>query len=138
MLPSPSTREGPREGSVARMPSCEDTGGDPGEGKMSADLAEIRKPEPQYPYAPDVLAMLLADKRSENTRRAYRYDLNTFFQVAYGSEPTPECMGRFLTLATPQMAAMILRFKAQQINEGRSEATVNRRLAAILSLVKFA
>jgi integrase/recombinase XerC len=105
---------------------------------MSADLPEIRKPDPQSPYALDVLAMLLADRRSENTRRAYRYDLNTFFQAAYGSEPTPECVGRFLALATPQMATMILRFKAQQITDGRSEATVNRRLAAILSLVRFA
>jgi integrase/recombinase XerC len=82
--------------------------------------------------------MLLADKRSENTRRAYRYDLKAFFQMAYGGEPTPESVGQFLALATPQMAALILRFKAQLISDGRSEATVNRRLAAIMSLVKFA
>jgi integrase/recombinase XerC len=87
---------------------------------------------------PDVLAMLLADKRSENTRRAYRFDLCDFFRAVYGSEPTPKLVGQFLGQATPQMAAMILRYKARLIASKLSEATVNRRLAALMSLVKLA
>ncbi len=87
---------------------------------------------------PDVLAMLLADKRSENTRRAYRHDVRAFFAGCYAGEPTPERLHQFLALPTPQMTALILRYKAALIVEGRAEATVNRRLAAILSLVRFA
>jgi integrase/recombinase XerC len=86
----------------------------------------------------DVLAMLLADKRSENTRRAYRYDLKAFFLATYGGEPTPERVRLFLEQSTPTMTTQILRYKARLIAEHRSEATINRRLAAILSLVRFA
>jgi len=38
----------------------------------------------------------LADKRSENTRRAYRCDLNDFFTTMTGSEATPEKVQEFL------------------------------------------
>ncbi len=87
---------------------------------------------------PDVMAMLLADKRSEHTRRAYRFDLCDFFGAVYGQEPTPELVGQFLGQTTAQMAATILRYKARLIAVPLSEATVNRRISAVMSLVKFA
>ena len=87
---------------------------------------------------PNVLEMLLTDKRSENTRRAYQYDVRHFFSNTYGSEPTPAIVRQFLALKTPPMAALILRYKARLIAENYSESTVNRRLSAIMSLVKFA
>lgn len=90
------------------------------------------------PLETDVLTMLLADKRSENTRRAYQHDLRDFFRTIYGGEPTAATLKEFLALSTPQMAAVILRYKARLIADKKSEATVNRRLAALLSLVKFA
>src|SRR5579871_1449755 len=109
---------------------------------MSQELIHAAQDTPataNHPlHAPDVLAMLLADKRSENTRRAYRHDVRAFFLVTYNCEPNEEIMRQFLGLQTPHMAALILRYKARLIAEQRSEATVNRRLAAIMSLVRFA
>lgn len=86
----------------------------------------------------DVLEMLLADKRSENTRRAYRYDLRMFFEAIYGREPDRELVRAFLCQPTPLMVAQLLRYKARLIAEKRAEATINRRLAAVMSLVRFA
>ena len=82
--------------------------------------------------------MLLADKRSENTRRAYRYDVERFFQAMTGAAPTPERVREFLNLTTPQMVTVLLRYKARLLDEGRAEATINRRIAAIMSLVALA
>lgn len=101
------------------------------------DEIDVVLPETN-PLPPDVLAMLLADKRSENTRRAYRYDLTNFFQMAYESAPTPDLTAAFLALSTPQMVTALLRYKARLIADGLAEATINRRLAAVMSLVNMA
>jgi integrase/recombinase XerC len=87
---------------------------------------------------PDVLTMLLADRRSENTRRAYRHDIEAFFVSVYETPASPERVRHFLSLDTPQMALLMLRYKARLLAESKSEATVNRRMAALLSLVRFA
>lgn len=83
---------------------------------------------------PDPLEMLLADKRSAQTRRAYRLDLTDFF----GGEPTPAQVRDFLILPTPEVALRLAMFKARLMSEGKAEATVNRRLAAVRSLLKMA
>jgi integrase/recombinase XerC len=88
--------------------------------------------------AADVVGLLLADKRSENTRRAYRRDLEEFFHATYGTGPTEDTVRAFLQEPTPAMVAQVLRYKAWLLAEGRAEATVNRRLAAISSLVTLA
>jgi integrase/recombinase XerC len=98
----------------------------------------VKPPSLESPYAADVMAMLLADKRSPNTKRAYAYDLTAFFKASYGEEAAPELVSRFLALDTHQMARRILMYKAQLIDSGLTEATVNRRMSAILSLVKYA
>lgn len=87
---------------------------------------------------PDVLAMLLADRRSENTRRAYRHDIEAFFVNVYEAAASPERVGQFLALATPQMVLILLRYKARLLVEGKSEATINRRMSAVMSLVRLA
>src|SRR5205085_5662997 len=67
-------------------------------GVMEAEFQEevglIPREEQQVAgeFSPDVMAMLLADKRSENTRRAYRHDLSAFFLAVYGKEPCPELL----------------------------------------------
>ncbi len=98
--------------------------------------SEITVANPALP--PDVLTMLLADRRSENTRRAYRHDIESFFVSSYEAAANPERVRHFLGLTTPQMVLVILRYKAKLLAEGKSEATINRRMSAITSLVRFA
>ncbi|MEP0872403.1 tyrosine-type recombinase/integrase [Trichocoleus desertorum AS-A10] len=86
----------------------------------------------------DILAELLADKRSENTRRAYDKDLKDFFLSVSGHEPNPQLIIEFLKLERFTAIALVLQYKAKLIEKGLAEATVNRRLAAIKSLVKYA
>jgi len=80
----------------------------------------------------NVVEMLLNDKRSTSTKRAYAADLEDFFGGA-----TVEKVDAFLSLATAEMNYQVTLFKSRLIGEGKSEATVNRRLAAVKSLVKF-
>ncbi|HLV78631.1 MAG TPA: tyrosine-type recombinase/integrase [Chthonomonadaceae bacterium] len=82
--------------------------------------------------------MLLQNKRSENTRRAYRHDVHAFFEAVYGRSADSTLVRHFLSQTATQMAAQLLQYKARLIREQRSEATINRRLAALLSLVRFA
>ncbi len=107
---------------------------------MNASLATA-PPRPGLFVIPerDLLAELLRDKRSPNTRRAYQRDLKDFFAViSDGLEPTPQLVAEFLQLERATAIALVLAFKAQQIEKRLSEATVNRRLAAIKSLVSYA
>ncbi|MEA5583759.1 tyrosine-type recombinase/integrase [Nodularia harveyana UHCC-0300] len=84
---------------------------------------------------PDVLSQLLADKRSLNTRIAYEKDVKDFFKVMTGKIPTPDVVLEFLHLEQGQAMVVVLKYKAQLIRKGLKEATVNRRMAAIKSLV---
>jgi len=89
------------------------------------------------PHA-DLLTALLADRRSPNTRRAYAKDLRYFFYAIYRQPPHPELVEQFLALDRFQAIALVLQYKAQMIQQGLKEATVNRRLSALKSLVQFA
>lgn len=84
---------------------------------------------------PDVLSQLLADKRSPNTRIAYEKDVTLFFQWAVDTKPTKELVLEFLHLEQGEAIALVLDYKAYLLNKGLSEATTNRRIAAIKSLV---
>lgn len=86
----------------------------------------------------DVVARLLADKRSENTRRAYARDLADFFTTVIGSPATPENVQQFLILSRGQANMVVGDYKGKLIERGLAEATVNRRLSAIRSLVSLA
>lgn len=86
----------------------------------------------------DLVAELLADKRSPNTRAAYERDLRDFFQVVAGAIATPALVAEFLNLERFSAITLVLRYKAHLIDKGLAEATVNRRLAAVRSLVNFA
>jgi integrase/recombinase XerC len=88
---------------------------------------------------PDVLASLLSDKRSPNTRRAYAKDLRDFFRFAASvEEPTPEGVREFLSLDSFAALSLVLKYKAHlRAQRGLAEATVNRRLSAIKSLVRL-
>lgn len=84
---------------------------------------------------PDVLQQLLADKRSANTRRAYERDVTQFFKFMTGKEVTPDLVLEFLHLERTQAVSVVLKYKASLIQQGLKEATVNRRIAALKSLV---
>lgn len=86
----------------------------------------------------DVLSELLADKRSPNTRRAYVKDLKDFFQATANQDATPQLVVEFLQLERFAAIELVLNYKAGLIDKGLAEATVNRRLAALRSLVKYA
>ncbi|WP_013325744.1 tyrosine-type recombinase/integrase [Gloeothece verrucosa] len=88
---------------------------------------------------PDVLAQLLAGKRSRNTQNAYAKDLRDFFYYVAGvEEPTAEIVKEFLELDQFAALSLVLKYKAHLSNERKlKEATVNRRLAAIKSLVRL-
>lgn len=86
----------------------------------------------------DILSELLADKRSPNTRRAYAKDLKDFFQTTANQDATPQLVAEFLQLERFAAIELVLNYKAALIEKQLSEATVNRRLAALKSLVKYA
>ena len=110
----------------------------PGYGAMNTLLVRAALPVATAPdlSAPDPVALLLADKRSPQTRRAYASDLAAFFGTP-GRAPDPAGVAAFLALAAPQVALRLSVFKAGMLAAGLAEATVNRRLAAVRSLLKF-
>lgn len=86
----------------------------------------------------DLLAMLLDDKRSLETKRAYRHDINQFFKYVTGEASNQRSMESFLSLSKNDALAIILKYKSHLISvEGIAEATLNRRIAAIRSLAKL-
>lgn len=90
----------------------------------------------EAPGQVSVLDLLLKDKRSINTQRAYLADLNLFFRFCTGQNCTPLLIEQFLLLTKEQAITTVMRFKVDCIERGLKEATINRRLAAIKSLVK--
>jgi integrase/recombinase XerC len=112
----------------------------------TAALATIERPTfPTFPTLdtdPGVLAQLLADKRSVNTKRAYATDVKDFFRTMTGALPTKSAVTAFLQLPERDAVALALKWKAIMMSgEGRTrplaEATINRRLAALKSLVNM-
>ncbi|GBL11685.1 tyrosine recombinase XerC [Microcystis aeruginosa Sj] len=104
------------------------------------DIAPLPPSSGQALDNPDVLAQLLAAKRSPRTRHAYAGDLKDFFVFAFGcEEPTPGITQEFLSLDRFAALSLVLRYKAHLRDErGLAEATRNRRLSAIKSLVRLA
>ena len=90
------------------------------------------------PLCDDLLRELLKSKRSPNTRQAYEKDLKDFFWVTVNRELSPQVIGQFLSLERVTALAWVVRYKNQLIERGLAEATVNRRLCALRSLVNLA
>jgi integrase/recombinase XerC len=102
--------------------------------------ADLTRPAALAPLDdPDVLAQLLAAKRSPRTRHAYARDLKDFFAFAFDAgEPTRSVTQEFLSLDRFAALSLVLRYKAHLRDErGLAEATRNRRLSAIKSLVRL-
>lgn len=84
--------------------------------------------------APDVLAMLLEEKRSLSTRKAYDRDIKHFFRTMFGVESSADYVLRFLALSQAQAFEYVVRYKGAMVKQKLSEATVNRRLSALRAL----
>ncbi|BAZ08230.1 phage integrase family protein [Calothrix sp. NIES-4071] len=84
--------------------------------------------------APDVLTLLLEDKRSEATRKAYDQDIRHFFEIMFKVESNADYIIRFLGLPQPRALELVVRYKAALIKKKLSEATINRRLSALRAL----
>ena len=78
-----------------------------------------------------VLSDWLATKRSPHTQRVYQKDIENFL-ADLGTE-----LGKFLTLDRHGAYALVSRYKGDLLQKGLKSATINRRLAAIKSLVSF-
>lgn len=78
-----------------------------------------------------VISDWLATKRSPHTRRVYQKDIENFLSDI-GTE-----LGKFLTLDRHKAFELVSRYKGELIQKGLKSATINRRLAAIKSLVSF-
>ena len=78
-----------------------------------------------------VLTDWLNTKRSPHTRRVYRRDIENFLSDI-GTE-----LGKFLTLDRHKAFELVSRYKGDLIKKELKSATINRRLAAIKSLVSF-
>jgi integrase/recombinase XerC len=79
-----------------------------------------------------VLSDWLNTKRSLHTRRVYQKDIENFL-ADLGTE-----LGKFLTLDRHGAFELVSRYKGELIKNNLKSATINRRLAAIKSLVSFA
>lgn len=90
------------------------------------------------PVRENLLELLLADKRSAQTRRVYRSDIAMFFKEMYPQVEEALAMEQFLALTQFNATAVGIQYKAQMLDRGLKEATVNRRLAALRSLVELA
>lgn len=91
----------------------------------------------------DIVELLLRDKRSEATRRAYKLNLELFFKQSdrLGAiyRDTPQrAVEEFLSWPPSHIAIELAEFKGRQIEAGYAEATVNQRLFAVRSLLKWA
>ncbi|MEO1560601.1 MAG: tyrosine-type recombinase/integrase, partial [Cyanobacteria bacterium J06632_19] len=86
----------------------------------------------------DIITSMLATIRTESTKREYRKDLDKFFQEMTGVEPNNDSVLEFLHLSEKRAVAVVLKYKGKLLKRGLKEATVNRRITSIKSLVKFA
>ena len=86
----------------------------------------------------EALRLLLADTRSPDTRRAYESDLRDFFLFHTGRPVTPEALALFCALPTGPLALALNSYKAHLQGRGLAEATTNRRLSAVRSLLRMA
>lgn len=81
----------------------------------------------------DPVWLLLQDKRSAATRRAYKGDLVDFF----GCDPAPSVVREFVGLPPALIAQRLVVYREGMRARTLAPATINRRLAAIRSLLKM-
>jgi integrase/recombinase XerC len=104
------------------------------------DALILARPAPVCSKPGDNLQPLLAlflSGKSPKTLAAYRCDL-THFCAALGAASIEEATRLLLGNSQGEANALVLRYRSRLLNSGLSPATINRRLAALRSLVKLA
>ncbi|PSB07080.1 hypothetical protein C7B62_20970 [Pleurocapsa sp. CCALA 161] len=66
---------------------------------------------------PDVVDLLLREKRSPNTRQEYKKDINKFFQAIANKQPNRDLVWEFLHLEQQKAVQLVLSYKAQLIEK---------------------
>jgi integrase/recombinase XerC len=89
------------------------------------------------PWASASLVSLVEDSRSPATAAAYAADVRTFFAFL-GGEATPESVAALCSLSGPDLSQRLYSYRAELRRQSLSPATVNRRLAAVRSLLRLA
>ena len=85
---------------------------------------------------PKPLLDLFLEGRSPQTLRAYRSDIEAFAAFV-GATPTDAC-GRLIAGSAGDANALVLAFRIEQQRRELRPSTINRRLAAVRSVVKLA
>lgn len=88
--------------------------------------------------ATQAYAELLRDSRSEETRRAYERDLRDFFRSCGYEDATPAAVQALCSLGSGDLAITLNGYKANLRDRKLSDATANRRLSAVRSLLRMA
>ena len=89
------------------------------------------RPVEKKPDWDQVLKDWLATKRSPHTQRQYRLDINGFLQA------TEMSLGQFLNGKRQEAFHQVQKYRGEMLKDKLTSATINRRLSAIKSLVRF-
>ena len=92
----------------------------------------------QVAQTPDVLRLRdsFLKRRSEATKKAYETDL-VYFSAFLGVSSITNALKTLLSQSSGSANALILDYKNDLIETGKSPATVNRRLATLRSVIKL-
>lgn len=75
--------------------------------------------------------------RNEGTSRAYQADLQSFANFC-GTDGIEAAVGKLMDCGHGELNALVLEYRAHLLGQGLAAATVNRRLAAVRSLLRRA
>jgi len=77
----------------------------------------------------------LSEHRSENTKRAYAYDLLDFCRTIYRTPDYRKALTRFLSLNEIEAGLVLTKFKALLRERGLKASSINRKLSALRALI---
>jgi len=107
------------------------------EDDMETTLPARTTPSPLAPATSARLVEAFFAGRNERTVRAYRQDLKDFSRFA-GVDSVEEAAALLVSRGPGEGNALALAYRADLVERGLAAATVNRRLAALRSVVKLA